>query len=164
MSAERLFLVDPYNNEHIQLLKDFEEENNIQIRMSDQLEELRSSITAKEYSSQKREKNEIEENICIEKDSKILDICHLHVEKDIKIGRMNLAPVKEHNKKLLSFVKEYAFDVLNIEELFLETDKKDKSIISYLESHGYEDLGDEKGKTIYLIEREEEKRIQRMMS
>ena len=102
MSTERLLVIDPYNDNHQRMLKDFEEKNDILIRMSEQLGILRSSVPQETYLAEKKLKNEIEENLFLEKDSEIIDMCHLHAEKDIKIGRMNLAPIKAKEKTSLS--------------------------------------------------------------
>ena len=78
---------------------------------------------------------------------------------------MNLAPIKTKEKrKIVSLASDYAFDVLNVEEVFVEVSSEDKSLENYLESHNYENLGDQDGKIIYLKEKEEEKSIQRMIA
>lgn len=163
LSTEKLFLINPYNEQHVQMIEDFEKDNNIPTRLSEQLIQLTSTVSKKTYLTQLKEKNEIEENICLVKESKILDLCHLHVEKDIKLGRMNLAPIKEHSKKLIELVNDYAFNVLQVVDLFIEVDEKDKSLLSYLENHNYENLGGDNSKIVFLKEKEEEKSIQRMI-
>ena len=166
LSTERLFVIDPYNEQHRKMLKKFEEENNITRKMSDQLEKLCTSVPKETYLTEKKIKNEIEENLFLEKDSKIMDMCHLHVEKDIKIGRLNLAPIqnKEKARKIIPLVKDYAFNTLNVVEVFIEVFSNDKNLITYLDSHNYENLGEQDGKIIYLKEKEEEKDSQRMIS
>lgn len=164
LSTEKLFLINPYDNKQIEMLKDFEKQNDIEGRISQPLEQLRSSITKEEYFNQKKEKNEIDETICLEKEFKIIDLCLLHIEKDIKIGKISLIPIKEHNKKLLSFVNDYAFNVLNVEEIFIEVDEKDRHLLSFLDNHNYENLGVEKGKILFLKEKQEEERSQRLIT
>ncbi len=165
MSTERLFLLDPYNNEHLDMLKEFEQRNSISTRMSEQLEKLRASVPKETYINEKN-KNEIEENLFLEKESKITDMCHLHVEKDIKLARLNMAPIKikEKTRKLISYVCNYAFHTLKVEEVFVEASSEDKALMTYLDSDGYENLGEQDGKIIYLKEKEETKDIQRMIS
>ena len=157
LSTERLFLFDPYNEEHLNMLKDFEIRNDIIPKMSEQIEKLHSSVSKETYLLEKKEKNEIEENLFLEKEAKIIDMCHLHVEKDIRLGHINMAPVKtkERVRKLIPYVNNYAFNTLNVEEIFIETSQEDKSLQSYLDSEGYESLGEQEGKIIYLKEKEE---------
>lgn len=166
LSTERLLIVDPYDEQHRKMLRKFEEENNITRKLSDQLEKLCTSVPKETYLAEKKIKNEIEENLFLEKESKIIDMCHLHVEKDIKIGRMNLAPIqnKEKSRKIIPLVKDYAFNTLKVEEIFIEVFSNDKNLIAYLNAHDYENLGEQDGKIIYLREKEEEKDIQRMIS
>ena len=166
LSTERLFLLDPYNEEHMNMLKEFEERNGITIKMSEQLEKLRSSMPKETYLNEKKEKNEIEENLFLEKEEKIIDMCHLHVEKDIKLGRLNMAPIKikERTRKLIPYVNNYAFHTLKVAEVFVEVPSSDKALMSYLDSEDYENLGEQDGSIIYLKEREEMKDVQRMIS
>ncbi len=165
MSTERVFLMNPYDDNHMKMLKEFEQKNNLGSKFREQLENIRLSVPQEEFISNNKNTNEIEDNLFIEKDSQIMDMCHLHIEKDIKIGHINLAPIqkKENVKKMIALACEYAFDTCNIEELFIEVEKDDKALMNYLESHNYENLGEQQNHIIFLKDREEDKRIQRMI-
>ena len=166
MSVKRLFLVDPYNDEHIAMIHQFEDENDIIEKISASLGVLRASMNQYNYQHMKKENNEIEEDLFIEKNYKIEDMCHIHGEKDRKIAKITMAPLKnkEKNRKLLSLATNYVFSSLDFEEVYIEIKDKDKSLKSYLETSGYENLGDEDGKIIFLKDREEEKNMQRMIA
>ena len=166
MSVKRLFLVDPYNDEHIAMIHQFEDENDIIEKISASLGVLRASMNQDNYQHMKKENNEIEEDLFIEKNYKIEDMCHIHGEKDRKIAKITMAPLKnkEKNRKLLSLATNYVFSSLDFEEVYIEIKDKDKSLKSYLETSGYENLGDEDGKIIFLKDREEEKNMQRMIA
>jgi hypothetical protein len=71
---------------------------------------------------------------------------------------------KRKNRKLLSLATNYVFLSLDFEEVYVEIKDKDKSLKEYLENTGYENLGDEDGKIIFLKDREEEKNMQRMIA
>ena len=162
-----LFLLDPYDDEHLKMLKEFEKRNGIPEKMSEDLEKLRLSVSKETYLNQKKEKSEneiIEENLFLEKESKIVDICHLHVEKDIRLARLNMAPIKATERSLISYVSNYAFNTLNVKTIVIETSPQDKSLISYLDSAGYENLGEQDGEILYLKEKEEMKDFQRIIS
>lgn len=165
MSTERLFLVNPYDETHLEKIKEFEKREEISIKLSEQLEKLRNSVSKEEYEQTKKEKNEIEENLFLEKDFKIIEMCHIRGEKDIKLAKLNIIPTKtkEKSKKMLSLSTDFIFENWNIEEAFIEIDSSDKGIISYLESQNYENLGEEKGKRIYLKEKPLEKEQKAMI-
>lgn len=166
MSVKRLFLVDPYNDEHIAMIHQFEDENDIIEKISASLGVLRASMNQDNYQHMKKESNEIEEDLFIEKNYKIEDMCHIHGEKDRKIAKITMAPLKnkEKNRKLLSLATNYVFLSLDFEEVYVEIKDKDKSLKNYLETTGFENLGDEDGKIIFLKDREEEKNMQRMIA
>ena len=166
MSVKRLFLVDPYNDDHISMIHQFEQDNNIIEKTSAALGVLRASMTRETYQQNKKDSNEIEEDLFIEKNYKIEDMCHIHGEKDRKIAKITMASLnnKEKNRKLLSLATDYIFSSLEFEEVFLEVKNKDKSLLTFLESNGYENLGEEDGITIFLKDREDEKLAQRMIA
>jgi hypothetical protein len=166
LSTERLFVIDPYNEQHRKMLRDFEEKNGLPKKMSDQLGKLCSSVPKEAYLTENKLKNELEENFFLEKENQIIDMCHLHIEKDIKIGRINLAPIKtkERVRKIIPLVNEYAFNLLKLEEIFIEVSPKDENLIHSLDLQNYENLGIQDGKIMYLKEKEEEKNIQRMIA
>ena len=166
MSVKRLFLVDPYNDDHISMIHQFEQDNNVIEKTSAALGVLRASMTRETYQQNKKDSNEIEEDLFIEKNYKIEDMCHIHGEKDRKIAKITMASLnnKEKNRKLLSLATDYIFSSLEFEEVFLEVKNKDKSLLTFLESNGYENLGEEDGITIFLKDREDEKLAQRMIA
>ena len=163
MSIERLFLLDPYNDKHLSMIKLFEKENDLSSKISESISKIRSSISKDNYLIEKKESNEINENIFLEKESKIIDCCFIHGEKDIKTCKISFYPIKSKilKRKLISYVSNYAINTLGMEEVFINAAKTDKSMINYLNSLGYENLGEENNKIIYLTEKEEKKEEQR---
>ncbi len=164
--AERLFLVDPYNDKHMEMIVSFERKHGLSEDYSKALGKIRASLSKEEYLQNRKKNNEIEEDLFIEKDSKIVDYCHIHGEKDIKTGRISPASLKEleRKRKIISLATDYALTDLGLEEVFVEINPNHKGFMTYLENKGYENLGEENGKVIYLKEKEEEKRNQRMIA
>jgi len=156
LSTERLYLVDPYNDKHREMIKEFEDNNSF-THISSNLEKIINSVSKEEYQKEKIQKNEIEEILFLEKDSKIIEMCYVHGEKDIKIAKIMIIPTKEKEKlkKMISLTTDFTFQNWHIEEIFIEVDGNDKTIMNYLESEEYENLGEERGKTIYLKERKD---------
>ena len=166
MSIEKLFLLDPYNEKHISMIKTFEKENDLSSKISENIGKIRSSISKENYLKNKKELNEISENIFLEKESKITDCCFIQGEKDIKTCKITFYPLKNKiiKRKLANYVSNYAINTLGMEEVFLNISANDKNMINYLESLGYENLGEENNKIIYLKEKEEKKEVQRKIA
>ena len=84
LKKEELFQVNPFNNNHIKMIQDFERENEIKTRTTDFLNKLTKEMTKEEYEKNKLNSNEIEESLFIKEAKKIKDSCHIYGEKDIK--------------------------------------------------------------------------------
>lgn len=166
MSVSSLYTVNPYNDIHIQMLKEYEKRNDISINLSEQLKKMASSIPEEEYLNRKRNRNEIEERLFLEKDSIIIDSCHIQGEKDMKTGRITLSPPKGITKRrrIVPLATNYALDTLNLEEVFIMIDPTDKETISYLKQNGYECLEEEQGNILFLKEKEERINNKRMIA
>ena len=69
-------------------------------------------------------------------DGNIIDYCHIHGEKDIKTCTITFYPLKNKNmkRKLPSLVADFAINTLGLEEVFIDVDENDKSMIKYLET------------------------------
>lgn len=157
LSVSSLYVVNPYNDTHIQMLKEYEKTNEMSTNLSEQLKQMISSIPEEEYLKTKKNRNEIEERLFLEKDSTMIDSCLIQGEKDMKTGRISLSPQKGITKrrKIVSLAINYALNTLNLEEVFIMIDPTDKETIAYLKQNGYECLGEEQGNILFLTEQEE---------
>ena len=156
MSIERLFLTDPYNEHHINMIKEFEQENTDSTKISDELKKISTTISKEDYEETKKKQNEIEIGIFVEKNSKITEYGQIQGEKDIKTCRITFIPIKnkEKKRKLPLLATEYALKSLGIEEVFIDVSKEDVSMIKSLEMNNFENLGDNNGKLLFLKEQE----------
>ena len=141
MSSKKLFPIDPKNLRHIELMDEFEKENNIATPIG---------IYKKEDTST----NDISMELILEEKSKVQDICHLQGYKDMKSCTLSFLPKKKKKREIVSLATTYAIDTLGMEEVFLKINPEDENMLEYLESSGFECLGDEKGSIIYLKEKE----------
>lgn len=165
MSTEKLFIIDPYNDEHLKLFDEFEKENNIPTKTSTYFKELRKKITRKEYEHQQKTSNEINQNLFFQhKDLK--DSCAIQGERDIKLCNLSFAKLKKNikNRPLLPLAIDYAFTVLAMEDIFITISTQDKNLKLNLEHSGFENLGEENGKITYLKEKENIKSIGRKVA
>ena len=166
MSVSSLYVVNPYNGNHIQMLNEYEKRNEMSTNLSEQLKQMVFSIPEEEYLKNKKNRNEIEERLFLEKDSTMIDSCLIQGEKDIKTGRISLSPKKGITKrrKIVSLAINYALNTLNLEEVFIMIDPTDKETITYLKQNGYECLGEEQGNILFLTEQEERIKNKRMIA
>ena len=93
--AERLYLVDPFNDKHIEMIQEFERKHGLNSNYLKMIGRIRASLTKEEYLQKKKKTNEIEEDLFIVKNSEIIDYCHITGEKDIRTGRIIPASLKE---------------------------------------------------------------------
>ena len=97
----------------------------------------------------------------MEEDSKIKGYCHIKGEKDLKMCQLSF-PVKDNKlRNIVALFTEYTQNQLNFEEVFIKLDNGDKSYDKMLRDLGFESLGEELGKSLYLKEKEYEQDIQR---
>ena len=163
MSSDRLFLLDPYNDDHLNKIIIFEKENNMTDKPSDYIKKVRNTISSIDYNDPN--KNDFEEIIFIEKAGKITDCCYIRGEKDIK--KCSVIPLSINNKNKRRYLPElaatYALDTLGMEEVFINVDFDDNNLINYLELKGFENLGEVNGNILLLKEKEEKENSQRMI-
>ena len=166
LSVSSLYVVNPYNDTHIQMLNEYEKRNKMSTNLSEQLKQMVFSIPEEEYLKNKKNRNEIEERLFLEKDSTMIDSCLIQGEKDMKTVRISLSPKKGITKrrKIVSLAINYALNTLNLEEVFIMIDPTDKETITYLKQNGYECLGEEQGNILFLTEQEERIKNKRMIA
>lgn len=164
MNIERLFLLNPYNDDHIKKLMIFEEENKMKDKPSDYFKKIRETISEQNYFDPN--KNEFEETIFTEKSEKMIDCCYIRGERDLK--QCNIVPLNINNKNkrrnLIEDATTYAINTLGMERVYIKADFSDNNLINYLELKGYENLGEVESSIILLKEKEEKENSQRMIS
>lgn len=158
MNPERFFIADPYNDEHIRLIRKFEESKGITTVTSTLLKNIRQTRTEQRYKEEVKESNEIHQSLFLQSEDNITDTCHVQAEKDMKSCRIFFAPIKTErkNRRLVTLATDYAFDVLGMKDVFVTVtlDEHDKNLIENLEEKGFENLGEDEGCITYLKEKE----------
>lgn len=156
MSTERFFIADPYNDEHIRLIANFEETNGITTVTSTLLRNIRQTRTEEKYKEEVKDSNEIHQSLFLQDEDSITDTCHVQAEKDMKSCRIFFAPISSgRNRKLVPLATDYAFDVLGMEDVFVTVDgTTDRQLIENLELNGFENLGENDGNIMYLKEKQ----------
>ena len=162
MSTERFFIADPYNDEHIRLITDFEETNGIITVTSTLLKNIRQTRTEEKYKEEVKQSNEIHQSLFLQNEENITDTCHVQAEKDMKSCRIFFAPINMRSRRLVPLATDYAFEVLGMEDVFVTVDgSTDHELIENLELNGFENLGENDGNIMYLKEKQFDKEQER---
>ena len=153
---EKLYILNPYNQNHINLLMDYEQENKVSTKSLETILRIRETLTEEEYKELKRTANEIEMSLFTEESGKIKDLCFIQGENDMRTCKLFFSPTpdKVRTRKLLNLATDFALNTLGMESVFVITNTDDKIMHANLENCGYESLGLEKDSIIYLKERE----------
>ena len=157
MSSRKLFIVDPFNKEHQELLNNFDIANSITTASNEYIKRITSTMSREDYQKEKKNSNEVEECLIYMEDDKVIDTCLIEIEKDIKSCSLTFAPLSnsQRRRKFIELTTYYALEELNLEEVFVKVDKND-NFADNLRKIGYEDLGEVKGSTVFLKEKEAE--------
>jgi len=111
-------------------------------------------MSEKEYQELQRKSNEIEQEIINEQDGKVIEKCYLSGVRDIKQCTLSFENNNKNvSKKLLKTGIDYAFNTLGMETLFVNTEQDNQKLIKQLEELDFINLGEVKGKTTYLKEK-----------
>ena len=162
MSTERFFIADPYNDEHIRLITDFEETNGITTVTSTLLKNIRQTRTEEKYKEEVKQSNEIHQSLFLQNEENITDTCHVQAEKDMKSCRIFFAPINMRSRRLVPLATDYAFEVLGMKDIFVTVDgSTDHELIENLELNGFENLGENDGNIMYLKEKQFDKEQER---
>lgn len=167
MSAERLFLVNPYDNNHYSELQEFEERNELPKKYTGFLREIRDTISEEEYNNNKKHSNDINEILFIEQNGKIKDSCIITGVKDRKSCKIEFSPLKTKlkNRSLITIASDYVLNSLGMQEAFTILPMENQSMMTMLEPKGYENLGmvENSDTIMYLKENENINVVQRTM-
>ena len=63
---ERLYILNPYDTNHISLLMNYEKDNKVSTKSLETLLKIRETLTEEEYQELKKSSNEIEMSLFIE--------------------------------------------------------------------------------------------------
>lgn len=154
MSAERLFLLDPYNDTHFELMREFETRNELPATSTEIISNIRKTIPREEYAQKRKEKNDFNEILIIIQNGKIKDSCAISGVKDRKSCTISFQPLKSKlkNRSLVTIATDYALKTLGMQEAFTIMPIENQSIMTMLEPQGYENLGIEGNTIMYLKE------------
>lgn len=156
---EKIEVANPYNEEHINLLKKYEDKNQLANTTTNYLLKTRNMLSEVDYRQLEQESPEIARTLFLTQNGNVMTVAHLLGEKDRKICRMtidNIASIKIQ-ERLLTEAQNYAFTNLGMEDVVLLQEEGNHIPSSYLKEQGFDDLGIESGMQVYTKSRESEK-------
>lgn len=155
----KIEVANPYNEEHINLLKKYEDKNQLANTTTNYLLKTRNMLSEVDYRQLEQESPEIARTLFLTQNGNVMTVAHLLGEKDRKICRMtidNTASIKIQ-ERLLTEAQNYAFTNLGMEDVVLLQEEGNHIPSSYLKEQGFDDLGIESGMQVYTKSRESEK-------
>lgn len=157
MPKKMLLVANPYDENQLEMIESFELENDLGKGLSSRLREITSRYSKEEYEKKLWGGNEIEEDLFLYEDNKVMDYCLLKAYRDRKSCYLSLPPSRKisTSKALLSLVTEHAFS-LGMVEIFATTSAYDRALHEALALDGYENLGEENGITSFVRSFEKE--------
>ena len=118
---EKIEVANPYNEEHINLLKKYEDKNQLANTTTNYLLKTRNMLSEVDYRQLEQESPEIARTLFLTQNGNVMTVAHLLGEKDRKICRMtidNTASIKIQ-ERLLTEAQNYAFTNLGMEDVVL---------------------------------------------
>ena len=149
VKLNRILIIDPNKMDGVKL-----NEFDNSIVTSKEKQKKQALMSEKEYQELQRKSNEIEQEIINEQDGKVIEKCYLSGVRDIKQCTLSFENNNKNvSKKLLKIGIDYAFNTLGMETLFVNTEQDNQKLIKQLEELDFINLGEVKGKTTYLKEK-----------
>lgn len=157
MSTNKLVIANPFSDEQMRLLGEFEREYGIEHQIVSALETTRRTTTEEEYESKSKYNNEVDIVLLEIENDKVTDCCNIQGARDIKTCSIFFAPIKQRkSRSIINMSTDYALNVLGMEEVFVSIDSTDKYMMSNLETRNFENLGEENGYITYLKEKQDQ--------
>jgi len=103
MLKPEFIIADPYNPNHIDLYKRFEQENNLPNNASSYLETTKDHYEQEIYKENIKNTNEISILGFLLSEEKIMDTCAIKIEKDRKIAHVTYSKQESNEEKLFHY-------------------------------------------------------------
>ena len=157
MSTNKLVIANPFSDEHMKLLDEFEKEYGLEQQIVSSLTEIRTTTPQEEYDSNSKHSNETDITLLVLENGKVTDCCNIQGARDIKTCSIFFAPIKQRKSRpIINMSTDYALNVLGMEEVFVSIDSTDKYMMNNLETRDFENLGEENGYITYLKEKQDQ--------
>lgn len=154
LSKNKLVLIDPYNEEHIMLIKQFEQEleNHLPYQLSDILCHIRNSQPQKEYEENKKKQDKIEENLYLVHHNKLVSSCFIEGSRKKKSCTFTYLTLPKYQgqgfaSQLLELAFDYVSSFLEVDTVELDIHRQNEASIKTAEKAGFvlmEEIGVQK--------------------
>ena len=148
----KILIINPDKMDSINLLNKFDKEN----IFTSQEGKKETLMSEEEYHELQKKGNEIDHQIINEQDGDVKEICYISGVKDIKQCTLSFETQNGNiSKKILNAGIDYAFNTIGMETIFIKVEQDNQKLIKLLEEQEFINIGEVKGKTTYLKEKQE---------
>ena len=153
--ARSLMIASPYDNKCLNMIANYEKSNNLDDTITKQLIRIRAVTEESTYERRNMTSNEISQFIFLRDGDRLVAGCHFQGYRDMRDAYLSILPStsSKMTTNLLLYVTTYAFEGLNMEQVFVEIDNHDTKSAGALVEANYESLGPEGKKTQFMIEK-----------
>lgn len=156
---EKIEVANPYNEEHINMFKEYEQNYRPSNSTYGNLLQTRNMLSESEYKKLEQERPEIVKTLFTSINGRITSVAHLTGEKDLRRCRIIIdsATNKKAQERLLTEAENYAFTNLKMAEVAVLQGSENSISPSHFKQHGFDDLGTVSGMQVYTKSKEAEK-------
>lgn len=156
---EKVIVANPYNDDHISMLEEYENNNGISHTTSDYLKNIKNMLSEVDYRQLEQERPEVVTTLLLIRKNEILTMAHLIGEKDRRVCRITVDSTAQprQQEKLLDESEKYAFGTLGMEDIIYMQEAGNHIPSQYFLNRGYDDLGIEDDMHIYSLSKTAEK-------
>ncbi len=156
----KLVVADPFNDNHIEMLSNFNKEKNISLETLNYLENIKKTMSKDKYNEEKSTSININETLLNIQNEKIINLCFFTGTKDNKLVQLDIENLKngnnEKNREFLTAATNYALASLEAETMTIFSNELDSKM---LEANGFISLGENNGINTYVKDREKAEEI-----
>ena len=156
---EKIEVANPYNEEHINMFKEYEQKYQLSNSTSDDLLQIRNMLSESEYKKLEQQRPEVVKTLFTSINGRIISVAHLTGEKDLRRCRITIdsTPNTKAKERLLTEAENYAFINLRMAEVAVLQETGNSISPNYFKQHGFDDLGTISGMRVYTKSKEVEK-------
>lgn len=154
----KLVVMDPFNDDLINKLEEFIGETTTSFSFIKKYRNISNKYDKETYNKLKNSVNEIKEILLDVKDDTITALCYIDGTRDNKFFELDY--LGKVSKSFIKSSTSYTFDMLEAETVVIYSNNISEDI---LVSEGFDTLGENDGKNLYIKDRERNERNERAL-
>lgn len=154
----KLVVMDPFDNELIRKLEEYIGETTTNFSFVEKYKSISEHYNKEEWERLNNNSNEVSELLADVRDDNITALCYIIGTKDNKLFQLDY--FGKINKSFIKGSTSYAFDMLGAETVVISSNTISEDT---LVSEGFDTLGEDDGKNLYIKDREKYERNERAL-